>query len=151
MANTSARDTKYKTEYCSELVEHMAAGGSIRGFAGKVRVSSRTLYDWFEKYPDFKRARDVGSNASFHWWEEQGRLGVWEITEYDENGKPSLRKKLNAPVWIANMNNRFKWRHEPQVEVEINNNASQADKVAKDVFDEIKKLLLGYANERKAG
>lgn len=87
----------------------MKEGLSYKAFAGLIGVNRATLYSWEEAHPEFKEAKEIGESASELWWETQGRDGVWGITEYDEKGKPTLKKSLNTGVWAMNMRNRFAW------------------------------------------
>lgn len=49
----------YKQEYCEELVRYMSGGKSFVSFAGHINVGKRTIYEWVEKYPEFKEAKDI--------------------------------------------------------------------------------------------
>ena len=50
----------YKDEYCQQLVDHMAQGYSFESFGANVGCGRRTLFDWVDKYPDFKEAQKQG-------------------------------------------------------------------------------------------
>lgn len=101
------RPTEYKQAYCDMLVEHMAQGKSVVSFAAFVDVSKQTLYTWAHKYPEFLDSLKKGQAKSRGWWEQQGQDGLWETTEYNDQGKPTKSKKINAAVWIFTMKSRF--------------------------------------------
>ena len=94
------RPTKYKKEFCQELIEKMAEGYSKEAVAGHLNISKNTLYEWAEKYPDFKDAISIGETKSRLFWE--GSLVKHHI--HTKNGK-----QLNGQVFNLNMKNRFGW------------------------------------------
>lgn len=61
--NTIGRPTKYKPEYCTQVVEFMGQGYSLTAFAAEIEVARDTVYEWESAIPDFsdaiKRARDA--------------------------------------------------------------------------------------------
>jgi hypothetical protein len=97
MANTS----KYDPDYCKELKEHMAKGGSVESFAGSIGVSKKTIYNWAEKFPEFGEAKAIGEMLSYKWWFDAGQAGLYM------GGKEN---PFNTTVWIFAMKNRFGWR-----------------------------------------
>lgn len=104
----AGRPTLYKPEYCEKLIEHMAEGLSYEAFAGAVRVSVDTLYQWEKDQPDFSEAKKIGVGVSRIFWEKMGIAGVHA-------------EVFNASVWIFNMKNRFRWRDvQPEERTEFN-------------------------------
>lgn len=63
------RPTKYKAEYCDEVLPFMSQGYSITAFAGHLGVSRQTIYDWMDAHSDFLDAIKKGEAASAMWWE----------------------------------------------------------------------------------
>jgi hypothetical protein len=106
--------TKYKAEYCDEVVSFMGRGFSVEAFAGHVSVSKETLYNWMEEYPDFKAAVAVGREKCRIWWEEAGHQGIF-------TGKDT---SFSAATWIFNMRNRFGWRNEDKTEASAGDTAA---------------------------
>lgn len=53
------RPTKYRDEYCEEIIEDGRAGYSITGFAGKIGVARSQIVEWAAKYPEFQIAISI--------------------------------------------------------------------------------------------
>ena len=100
--------TKYKKEYCEMLLSHMEEGLSFKSFAGVIRASRATLYNWAEKYPEFEEAKEIGDSLSLLWWE---KLGV-------DAAKGNI-EGFNSASWIFNMKNRHDWRDRKDVSADI--------------------------------
>lgn len=96
----AGRPSEYKEEYAEAIIDHMAAGGSIEEFAGKMRISKQSIYNWKEKFPEFLDAINVGTEASHAFWAQVGR---------DLATGRGDSKDGNPTAWIFNMKNRFKW------------------------------------------
>lgn len=56
--------TKYKSDYCEQLEKHMGLGYSFEAFASKLDVDRQTLYNWCVMHPEFKEAKDKGTEKS---------------------------------------------------------------------------------------
>ena len=63
------KTTTYKEEYCQQLIDHMSQGKSFQSFGAKVRAGRTTLYDWTNKFPEFKEAREIGQAAALDFFE----------------------------------------------------------------------------------
>lgn len=48
--------TKYKPEYCDAVMAFMGQGYSLTAFAGSIRVSRETVYEWERVIPEFSDA-----------------------------------------------------------------------------------------------
>jgi DNA-binding XRE family transcriptional regulator len=107
----AGRPTKYKEEYCDELISHMERGLSYESFAGYIGVSKQTIYDWEKANPEFLDAKKIAFEKCRLFWEE---LGIDNIISQSSSSKDfgSESKSLNSTVWIFNMKNRFpeEWR-----------------------------------------
>lgn len=101
------RPTKYKEEYCSQIVDHMKRGLSIESFAGVIGVHKDTLYEWKATYPDFSDALKQGEAQSLLFWELLGIDGA--------NGKIP---NFSASSFIFNMKNRFDWKDKREIKSE---------------------------------
>ena len=63
------RPSSYKPEYCQWLLEAMAQGYSLSGFAGYIGVTRDHLSKWAALYPDFQLACARGKYARLRKWE----------------------------------------------------------------------------------
>ncbi len=131
--------SKYKPEYCQKLIEHMAKGKSFTHFATKIKVNKDTLWEWAKVHPAFSDAKKTAFEACQAWWEDQGQEGLWETTEYNDEGKPLKTRKLNTTSWIYNMKCRFRseWHIEDKPTINIESNS---------VTEEVKKHLENIKN-----
>lgn len=59
----AGRPALYDPSYCAMVIEYMARNHSLTAFAGKIRVSPRTVFNWLRLHPDFKEAVEVGRAA----------------------------------------------------------------------------------------
>lgn len=54
--------SKYKPEFCEQIVEHLEEGGTFTSFADLIGVCDDTLYKWAKKIPEFGDAmRQAGA------------------------------------------------------------------------------------------
>ena len=57
----------YRPEYCDLVIEDMAQGYSLTAFAGRLRVSRETIYEWMKQHVEFSdavnRARPARTRA----------------------------------------------------------------------------------------
>lgn len=51
----------YRPEHDQMLIDHMAEGMSFATFGAKINRGLSTLYEWVEKHPTFKEAKDLGT------------------------------------------------------------------------------------------
>lgn len=97
--NKVGRPTKYKSEFCEMLKDHMSQGYSYESFAGLIGVCRQTVYS-FEKHSEFLDAKRQGFELSRLFWEKAGIQGMFM------GGKDN---PFNSTVWVFNMKNRFNW------------------------------------------
>lgn len=102
----AGRPSKFKDEYCDMLIEHMSKGLSFDCFAGEVKVSIPTLYEWVNAYPEFSDAKSRGKALSMAFWEKAGIEGLWHGGGNERDRNPTF----NSTVWVFSMKNRFGWR-----------------------------------------
>ncbi len=122
------RPSKYKPEYCDELLAHMEKGFSYESFAGHIGVSKQTIYTWEQQHPEFLDAKEVGIEKSRIFWESVGINHIVNTSNSFGEGQSESRS-LNASVWIFNMKNRFKWRDKQpdETDVVVNNVTNMSD------------------------
>lgn len=104
---SAGRPTRYKSEYCQALLDHMEQGLSFLSFAGTIGVCFDTLYEWERVHPEFSEAKKRGVAMSLAWDEKLLNKG----TEGKQRGY-----NIAAHKW--KMANRYKWteRHEMKIE-----------------------------------
>lgn len=64
-------ENKYKPEYCQMLIDHMKAGRSFSTFVAVTMASRKTMYEWIDKYPEFKEAKEVAFALSQKFFEDR--------------------------------------------------------------------------------
>lgn len=80
------------------LINHMAEGLSFESFAGVVKKTRQCLYEWRERYPEFKEAFELGYAQGLLFTEKMSRSAM--VGKIDG---------FNPTVWIFWMKNRFGW------------------------------------------
>lgn len=106
----AGRPSKYKKEYCKEIIPFMAAGESHVQFAAKIGVSKDTINEWKRQYPEFSAALNEGLMKCEAYWEKVMQAKTVTKTE----GSNSLL--------VFYMKNRFKWTE--RVAQEVNQSTS---------------------------
>ena len=53
------RPSKYKEEYCDQVIAIAEEGLSLTAFAGKIRVSRSRINAWMEQFPEFGEAVEI--------------------------------------------------------------------------------------------
>lgn len=89
--------TKYKKEYCEEIIKFMGDGYTVKAFAGHVGVCRNTIYDWFKLYPEFAAAKSRGEAACEKYLIRMGKLLA------------SGKLKGNATPWVFMCKNMLGW------------------------------------------
>ena len=98
------RPSKYKKDYCEQLIEHMAKGFSFESFAGKIRTTYRSLYTWTEKHDEFLQAKEIGQAANRLFWEDLSLKQF--MKEFKDH-------PFNNVVWVFAMKNIHGWSDNP--------------------------------------
>lgn len=124
------RPTKYEPGFCEMLIAHMEQGFSFESFAGVLRVSKQTIYNWSEEFPEFLDAKRQGTELSRLWWEKTGHNGMFM------GGKDN---PFNSTIWVFSMKNRFGWRDRTEVTNKEVKNLSDED-LLKEVEETIKEI-----------
>ena len=116
--NPGGRPTKYKSEYCDQLVEHMAQGFPYETFAALIDVCRETLYEWEKKHEEFFHAKKRGKEKTYLALVSKGMDSIHD---------PGT---LNNTVWIFMMKNMCGWTDKkeesapPPVTVVVDGNRS---------------------------
>ena len=139
MANPVGRPSAYKPEYCNMLIDHMATGLSFESFAGLVRASKQTIYDWCSNNKEFLDAKEIGFELNRLFWEKLGRD---HITHTDS--KFESTPKLNSSVYIFNLKNRFpkEWRDRTEVKQEVKINSKELEDMSDEELADLSKRAL---------
>lgn len=89
--------SKYKEEYCQQVIDYMTKGNSLVQFAALIGVSKATVYEWQKEHPEFEAAYKEAYSKAESFWEKiaQGR---------------ALKKiEANDTMLIFYLKNRFRW------------------------------------------
>ena len=87
------RPSKYDPAYCEQIIDFMAQGYSVTAFAGSIRVSRATVYNWADERPEFLDALQTAQAIAALWWENRLR----DVAEKNEG---------NATAAIFGLKNR---------------------------------------------
>lgn len=61
--------TKYKEEYCEQLIKHMSMGYSFDSFGSDIKVGRQTLYDWVKRHKEFAEAKKIAHAEALKFFE----------------------------------------------------------------------------------
>lgn len=100
------RPSKYRPEYCDEVIEMAKEGVGLAGYASKFEVAKSNLYDWANVHPEFSIALARAKAEEQAWWEKMGRQGM-------------LIKGFNAVVWHKTMVAKFRDDYTEKITTEI--------------------------------
>lgn len=92
--NRGGRPSKYDPKFCEIVIQMGAEGKSKAQFAAYLQVSRPTLDHWIGTRDDFADAMAFAMTLAQAWWEDVGRMGVFN-------------PMFNANLWIWTMKNRF--------------------------------------------
>ncbi len=115
------RPSDYKPEYCELVIEEMRHGKCLREFTALVKSTSKTVYSWMDKHPDFLNAVEIGRNLSYKWWVEQGRNGLFDTSTVETGPDGTVTKsfaKINSRIYELFMHNMFDWSKKQSVEAQ---------------------------------
>jgi len=116
------RPTKYKKEFCQQLIDHMASGLSFEAFAGVAMVCEATLSVWAADHPDFLDAKRLGFGMSRFFWENLGR----------EASRGKVKGFVPA-VYIFTMKNRFHWSDRSDLRIEVAEDFKKDHELLRDI------------------
>jgi hypothetical protein len=89
------RPSKYKPEFCDNIIELAKTGAGMVEWALACDVDRTTLFDWAASHEDFSTALSRAKLEEQRWWEQAGRGGMY-------------LDKFNALVWKTSMQARFR-------------------------------------------
>lgn len=91
----AGRPTKYRPEYCDEVLKLGRQGKSKTQIAGHLGVAWSTFQDWEAKHEEFRAAIKEAQRLAQLWWEDLGQRMAQDGTG-------------NATAFIFQMKNRFR-------------------------------------------
>lgn len=135
----AGQPTKYRIEFCEDLITHFSEGGSYQAFPAylgdkygrKFTVHRDTLYQWEKDNPQFSDTKDLALSYARRFFEKmavrgmQGQLMRLESETpilgkdgqpvYDAKGMMVVERKFTSTTfgqsaWKFTMKNRFHWR-----------------------------------------
>ena len=125
-----AAPTKYRPEYCDDLIQHMAQGYSFEAFAGKLGVHKQTLYNWAAEHTEFFDAKKVGFERNRYFWETVAIASATgkPMIQRDAAGNIKSSTQANPTMVIFNLKNRFpsEWRDRHDIVHEVGDTPEQA-------------------------
>jgi regulator of sigma D len=94
--------SKYEPEFCQKLIDHMSKGKSFESFGHVAKAGRRTLYDWVERHPEFKEAKEKAEAAALEFFESRLVAGIsgQKIPNFDH-------KMSNSTLLIFALKTRF--------------------------------------------
>ena len=104
------RPTKYRPEFCEQVIELGKLGKSIEQIGGALDVGTRTLFAWRDEYEEFQHALERAKEYEMIWWEEQAQTYMLEHKD---------GPKLNTGLWSRSMAARFPKKYRESVKQEI--------------------------------
>lgn len=129
----SGRPTKYKPEYCDEVVELAKTGASMAEICSHFDICRQTIDNWAATYPKFLEALTRAKLHAQAWWEAIGRQGL-------------VANKFNGKIWEVSMRARF--RHDYTERKELT--GKDGGPIQTTEVEEKKDELKGLIAERRA-
>lgn len=121
------RPSKYKEEYCSEIIEFMKDGSSKVQFCAHIGICYDTFLDWKKAHPLFSESIKIADMHCQAWWEDKGKKAVFGGVE-----------GFNATGYIFNLKNRFPQHYRDKHEVDHqSSDGSMSPKGLGDFYAEI--------------
>lgn len=104
------RPTKYKTEFCDEVVKLGREGKSVEQISSALGYHYKTLLGWAETHAEFLEAMELAKQYEMAYWEELAHKHIVEVPQ---------GAKINTGLWSRSMAARFpkKYRENSKIEV----------------------------------
>ena len=104
------RPTNYDPAFCERVVELGRLGKSIEQIGALLGASTRTMFAWRDKHPEFMHALEEAKELEQVWWEDMAQAYIVEEKE---------SAKLNVGLWSRSMAARFPKKYRESVKQEI--------------------------------
>jgi hypothetical protein len=113
-----ARPTKYKKEFCEQLVKFMSGGNSVINFCASIGITKDTFFRWVKEKEAFSDAYKKAFALCETFWENIGKRGILGLPITDAEGKEG---HVNPALFCFYMKNRFHWtdRLEQKTDIKI--------------------------------
>lgn len=128
---------KYKPEYCELLIKHMKMGKSFQSFPSSIyaydkqMIGMTTLYDWENKYPEFKEAKELAM---------QEALSYFETRAFAKTSGQKIdginAKDIDAYVLMGMLKTRFHKIYGDKVQHDVTDEAKAGLKLAYNIIKE---------------
>lgn len=89
------RPSKYKPEYCEQIIELGKEGKSIAQMAAAFDVDKASIFDWAAAHEDFSTALARAKAYSQTWWEDAAQKNLSD-------------RNFNAQLWLKSVASRFR-------------------------------------------
>lgn len=89
------RPSKYRPEYCDDIIELGKNGKSIAQMASFFDVDKASIYRWIEEHEDFRTAFARARVHSQTWWEDKAQSNLGS-------------RDFNAQLWLKSVASRFR-------------------------------------------
>jgi hypothetical protein len=114
--------SKYKKQYCKDVVDFMAKGMSLTSFCAEIHTHRDTVYEWRKKYPEFDKACEIGFDMGQKFFESlmsNAALGI-----LPENLKRMGSTGINMTAVIFALKTRFHRDYSEKQKIEHSGNVS---------------------------
>ena len=131
------RPTKYKPEYCDELIEFMGdylSPCSFDSFAGKIGINQDTLYEWAKVHKEFSEAKKLAESRGKYVREDRYNLLCTGLMRSPKDPTKHVKApSVNQAMLIFAQKNQSGWK----------------DKVEISEYDEVDELEFFDPGEKK--
>ena len=116
------RPTKYKPEYCEQIIQLGKEGKSIAQMASFFDVDKASIFDWAASHEDFSTALARARVHSQNWWEDKAQQNL-------------ASRDFNAQLWLKSVASRFRDDYTERTQTEITGKDGGAVKVETKTID----------------
>jgi len=103
----AGRPSKYKPEFCEQVIDLGKAGKSQVQIAVELGIPRTTMLSWADAHEEFSTALTRAKECEQAWWEDQA-----------QNGK--AQELIGASVWAKSVAARFRDDYTERQKVDMN-------------------------------
>lgn len=95
---------KFHHKFCTQVVQHMRSGKSLRSFAGTIGVSPTTIDRWAKENEEFAEAIEIAKSINLCTWED---IAIEQATGESKGQSSTLTfmlKNLHAETYKDKVN-----------------------------------------------